>query len=146
MPLQSGNLLVFGGMLKYPNENFTNYSPTNYVNYSNRTGAQSYIRAFKSSNPHNNGLLKIDGFYNADANIKVELKLPGLTGWMSLNDKYNMADFAGADGDGCLVENNSIKYEWTSGEFSTANSDYIVLVKVTLYQDTQSISSIRMEW
>ena len=145
-PLGLKDLLVFNNSLVYPETNFTKYKPINTVNYSTASGARSYIRAFKDSNPHNNGKLVIDGFYNADPNIKVEIKLPGLTGWMSLNNKYNVADFTGADDDGCLVSNKTINYEWTSGEFSTANSNYIVLIKITMYQSTNSISSIRMEW
>lgn len=144
--LSTNDLQLFGGKLVFPSEDFSKYHPTQSVDYSNFSGQKQYIRAFRSNQPHNNGVFTIRNFYNADPNIKVEIKLPGLTGWMQLNKLYNMADFTGTDGDGCLVENKGEVYEWTSGGFSTADSGYIIIVRITMYEKTNYISSMKIDW
>jgi len=144
--LSQDDLQVFDGKLVYPSQKFENYHPTQTVDYSVFSGAAQYIRAFTHLDPHNNGKLTIGNFYSADPNIKVEIKLPGLTGWLSLNDKYNAADFVGADGDGCLIRNSGIKYYWTSGQFSTANSGYMIIVRVTMYGNTNNITDMEVDW
>jgi hypothetical protein len=144
--LSNIDLQVFGGELIYPSINYNGYWPQQTINYSNASGAKQYIRAFIHNKPHNNGVLKIEGFYLTDPNIKVDIKLPGLTGWLSLNTKYNAADFTGVDGDGCLIKNSGDVYDWTSGEFSTADCGYMALVRITMYQSTNSISYVKMDW
>jgi len=143
--LTPDDLQVFGGRLIYPNQNFTNYFPSQTVNYENCSGPKYYYRVFHHANPHSNGKLIIQNFYNADSNIKAEIKLPGLTGWLDLATLYNEADFTGANGDGCLIHNKGESYEWTSGIFNTANSSYLIILKITLFADTNYIEGIRME-
>jgi len=144
--LTTSDLQIFNGRLIYPSENFSKYKPTQTANYSTFTGPKSYIRAFKDIKPHNNGKFFITNYRTSDPNIKIEIKLPGQTGWLNLGKLYNVATFTGIDGDGCLITNTGEKYEWTSGEFSMANSDYMVMVRVTLYAKTNYISLMKLEW
>lgn len=144
--LTTNDLQVFGSKLIYPQENFSRYKPVQTANYSSFSGAKYYYRAFRDIQPHNNGKFIISGFNFVDPNIKIDIKLPGLTGWMSLNKLYNAATFSGINGDGCLITNKGELYEWTSGGFSTANSEYIIIMRITMFAKTNYISAIKLEW
>jgi hypothetical protein len=143
--LTVNDLQVYNGALIYPQGNYTKYMPVQNINYSTATGIKYYYRAFKNDIPCNNGKFKIDGFSLTDPNIKIDIKLPSLTGWMSLNTFYNAATFTGNDLDGCLINNISNSYEWTSGEYSTADSGYMIIIRVTLFNNTNSITKITLD-
>jgi len=64
--------------------------------------------------------------------ILIDLKLPGQTGWLSLNKNYDVSVFTGSDGDGCLLISSGNTFTYSSGTFSTANSGYMVIVRITL--------------
>ena len=138
-------LQVINGSLIYPQSNFLIYEPSTNPNYTAISGLYSdlvYVRRFRDTlgTARTNGVLYIPGFTEADRlakNIKVELRVvethvpgnplqsPGNfgTGWLSLNDNYNIATFTGDDGDGCYVNTGSFSdpfYEFTLGSFSTA--------------------------
>jgi len=144
--LTLNDLQIFNNKLIYPYENFSKYKPVQIANYSSFSGVKYYYRAFKDIKPHNNGKFIISGFNKTDPNIKIDIKLPGLTGWMQLNKLYNAAIFSGIDGDGCLITNNNESYEWTSGGFSTANSGYMIIIRISMFNKTNNISNIKLEW
>jgi len=137
--LSNGNAQV-AGALRYPETDFSSgYLPsTGQPNYSTGfTGEQQYIRAFRALNdPHNSGILKLVGLELSDiepsGDVQVEIKLPGLTGWLDLGLPFDAGNFAGADGDGCRTSVDSDEFSWTAGAFSTADSGWMVLVRVTL--------------
>ena len=151
--LNNGELQVFDGALIYPQNLFTYYIPQQYIDYRGFTGEANYLRAFYDSIPHNNGMLFIDGFQYGDTNIKVELKLPSKTGWLDLTKMYNSATFSGEDGDGCLmkVENNSYFY-FTTGSFSTAYSNYLIIMRITFIGNNvdklkdEKIKQVTINW
>jgi hypothetical protein len=137
-------LQVINGRLIYPTINHASTVPAtnpNYTAISGSAGNLSYIRRFKDPNDiaRSNGVLRIDGLSDADRvakNILVEIRVVGThilnngiqdlgnegTGWLSLNDNFNIATFEGDDGDGCFVTTQSLAapfYEFTLGGFST---------------------------
>ena len=133
--LGSNQLQIFDSLLMFPSKNFTlNVFPRQTANYSGYDGTRYYIRAFKGSLPRNNGTFTLPGFDRSREDVKIEIKLPSLTGWLDMNKLYNEADFTGTDGDGCLVSENvaSNSYVWTSGQFSTSHCNFLVIVRVTM--------------
>ena len=138
--LTNGNAQVFG-VLIYPVTDFSagHFPATGQPNYSiGFTGFQKYVRALRENNePHNSGTLRLDGFALSDiepsGDIKVEIKLPTQTGWLDLGLPYNAGTFTGADGDGCRTEvENGDEFSWTAAQFSTADSGYMIMVRITL--------------
>jgi len=136
--LSNGNAQVAGGLI-FPSEDYaTGFTPSvGQPNYDSFTGEQRYIRAFRDSNdPHNAGILKLVGLNLADllsgGNMKVELKLPGQTGWLDMALPFDAGAFTGADGDGCRTSVNADEFSWTAGTNSTALSGWMVIVRVTL--------------
>lgn len=145
--LTTGQLQVYDGKLIYPKTNYSVFLPSQSVNYSGFSGSRYYIRVFKDLNPHNNGTFFIEGYNINDGNVKIELKLPSQTGWLDISKQYNTADFTGIDGDGCLINRSGYYLEWTSGGFSTADSGYLVVVRITmLNSNAGSISQISIDW
>ena len=144
----ASDLQVFSGTLIYPRTNFSaNYLPIQTQNYSGYSGDRSYIRAFIDPGvPHNNGILYIKGF-NMNSYINVEIKLPGLTNWMNLTQLYNEADFNGEDVDGCLINHDQFYYEFTTGKYSTADSGYLLLVRITMTENNfVPIEEMSINW
>ena len=143
-------LQVYDNKLIYPEINFTSgYLPSQTANYSGFSGDRYYVRAFIDSDPHTNGVFYIENYTIPNTVVKIELKLPTQTGWLDLSLPYNVADFTGADGDGCLISNDGYNFYWTAGGFSTANSGNIVILRVTMtdsFITTDSIPQISINW
>ena len=139
-PLTNGNAQVFGALI-YPETDFSagHFPATGQPDYSiGFTGDQKYLRAIRENNvPHNSGTLRLDELTLSDiepsGEVKVEIKLPTQTGWLDLGMPYNAGTFTGADGDGCRtgVENGD-EFSWTAGQFSTADSGWMIMVRITL--------------
>jgi len=145
--LLNGNALVFNKELYYPSINFSSHKPAQSANYSGFSGDQVYIRSFYKRTPKNNGVLTIDGITLPElltSAIKIDIKLPTQTGWMSLNKQYDVSTFTGIDGDGCLLSFADNKYTYSSGTFSTANSGFMVIIRITLSPQSPKISYIEM--
>ncbi len=145
----SSDLQVFSGSLIYPRDNFSiNCLPIQSANYYGLSGVRSYIRAFYDTNPHTNGTLYIKGYNIATCPyIKVEIKLPGQTGWLNLSVLYNAATYNGYDADGCLLSQNNNYYQYTTGNFSTADSGYKMLVKITMTASNYvPIEELSVDW
>ena len=79
-----------------------------------------------------------------DEKVKVSIKIPSQTGWLSLNRDYNYADFTGIDGDACWihrdVQSNS-DFHFTFDRFRTEFGGYMVIVKVEVPADNGTIIS-----
>ncbi|MDP8240697.1 MAG: hypothetical protein P9X24_16535 [Candidatus Hatepunaea meridiana] len=137
--LSNGNAQI-AGLLVYPMTDYSSgYTPnTGQPDYSSGfTGDQQYIRAFRDQgNPHNSGILSLVGLsltdIQAGGDVKVEIKLPGKTGWLDLGEPYDAGSFQGDDGDGCRTSVNGNQFAWSAGTNSTADSGYMVIVRITL--------------
>ena len=133
--LTNGQALLFNNRLKYPNTNFTSFKPTQLANYESFSGAQRYYRSFYKQSAKNSGTLVINGITPIELvgnAVLIDLKLPTQTGWLSLNKNYDVSTFQGQDGDGCLLNVSGNQFAYSSGTFSTANSGFMVIVRITL--------------
>jgi len=150
LPLENGNAMLFDKGLRYANMTFVDYLPEQIVDYSNFFGSQTYYRAFFKNTPHNNGEFIINGIAKNSLlsnKILIDIKLPTQTGWLSLNKFYEVAEFNGEDGDGCLIDVVDNKYYYSSGTFSTAYSGYLMVVRITLPDDSApAITYLELKW
>lgn len=152
--LTNGNAQVINGQLQYPTINFTSgYLPAQNpsANYSTFSGNEVYQRFIKDPalDPHSNGQLELGGLSGSDVsevgtgNVNVEIKLPTQTGWLDLGKGFNAGTFTGSDGDGCRVSQSGDDWNWTCGTFSTANSGYLIMVRITLRNSSRSLTQMR---
>ncbi|MFW6226213.1 MAG: hypothetical protein ACOC3V_04590, partial [bacterium] len=149
--LQQGDALLFINKLMYANIDFTNnYKPLQTVNYSSFTGPQTYFRTFYKHTARNGGKIQINGVTVQDITtnrILIDIKLPTETGWLSLNKNYDVSEFTGSDGDGCLLKVEGNDFHYSSGTFSTANSGYMIVVRITLPNtDVPHIEYMEVKW
>lgn len=151
-PLTINDAIIFDKKLQYANIDFSDYLPSQAVNYSLYDQEQYYFRSFYKPVPRNNGKIIMGGIhyhYLKNSKIIIDIKLPMQTGWLSLNNYYDVSDFTGADGDGCLVDYDDEEHAfyYSSGTFSTANSGYLVIMRITFLNSTSSpVSYLEMEW
>lgn len=150
-PLTVNDALLFDEKLMFANIDFTSgYRPAQTVNYSSYNSEQAYIRTFYHPEPHNSGTFKIVGLTELDLRsnrLWIEIKLPSQTGWLRLNNDYDVVDFTGSDFDGCLLNVDGDEFTYTSGTFSTANSGYQVVLRIRLPgPNVPHISYIELMW
>lgn len=139
LALGSCSAQVYNGRLYYPSVDFsTGYLPAG-PDYSSGFNDVVYYRVFKDGGtPHTNGVLSLGNLSNSDVDavgtgdVNVEIKLPTQTGWLDLGTGYDSGTFTGIDGDGCKTAQSSDDWSWTSGVFSTANSGYLIVVRITI--------------
>lgn len=134
----SSEAQVFNGKLIYPKINFSaSYLPQQSVNYSTFTGEKHYLRTFYRTNPISYGVLTLTGLnlsnIQAGGKAKVEIKLPGLTGWLDLGKSFDAGSFNGVNGDGCRTITNGSDFSWSSGSFSTASSGYMIIIRISIF-------------
>jgi hypothetical protein len=146
--LVNGEAQCYNSQLVYPTINFTTgYLPSQTGrNYSTFTGNQTYLRAFiDNNNPHSSVGLTIAGTsvfpQGQTGGLNVFIKLPTQTGWLDAGTMYSAATFTGIDNDGCQVSKVGNLYTLTFGTFSTANSGWMIIVKVVLQSSSHSITS-----
>lgn len=154
--LTNGNAQVFDGYLIYPTQNFTSgYNPaqngsSNYSGFNNTNShnGQVYYRAMYSiNNPRSTGTLTLGGISLTDLtqispNIKVEMKLPGTTGWLNFKLPFNVSTFSGITGDGCRAGVSGSDFEWSTGSFSTATSGFMYILRITLFNASRHVSAL----
>jgi hypothetical protein len=135
------HLQLFMDDLIFPHQDFTNTLPSGNPNYL-LLAAQTnkyYFRAFKSTTlSRAQGTLRLTGVSKlqmANKDIRVWIKVPSQTGWLSLNDGYNYATFTGADNDGCwmdqLSQTNS-DFVFGLDRFRTEFGGYMIIVKIMI--------------
>ena len=137
--LSNDNAQVAGALI-YPDNDYSfGYTPNvGQPNYATGfTGDQLFLRAFRDQDvPHNSGVLELAGLSLSDieagGDVKVEIKLPGKTGWLDLGLPFDAGSFQGNDGDGCRTYDSGELFGWSSGSNSTADSGYMVIVRITL--------------
>lgn len=149
-PLQNGEAILFDKGLRYANMNFVDYMPAQSIDYSGFSGSQTYYRSFVKNIPRNNGYFIIDGITKNDLlqkKIIIDIKLPTQTGWLSLNKYYEVSEFDGEDGDGCLIDSVDNKFYYSSGTFSTVYSGYTIIVRITLPNDSAPVMKyLELKW
>jgi hypothetical protein len=143
--VSTSGLQVINGALVFPQVDFSSMDPLTNRDYSSIPSDgldKVYIRQFKDSAgvSRSNGVFRINGLteaQRANKEVLVEIRVVGNhipgngtqgpgnegTGWLSLNDPYNIATFLGDDGDGCFVSTGGYTapdFEFTLGGFSTA--------------------------
>jgi hypothetical protein len=96
---------------------------------------KNYYRSFLHNTPHNNGCFVIknitkDNLINED--VKIDIKLPSITGWLSMNKSFDINSFTGKDNDGCLVKVDGDRFYVSFGEYSTVYSGHMIIVRITL--------------
>ena len=146
--------LLNKNQLKHPAFNYTTaFNPTGSPDYSSlsaSTGLQ-YVRAFQATVDKSNGIVSVPGLSDSDvnlalsSNVRIDIKVPTKTVWLSLNKPFVLATFAfgadiatGADGEGCRINtgvhspNIDNQMQFTLGTFFTgAAQSRIVYVRVT---------------
>ena len=158
--LGDGEAAVFHGSLYHPASsslpNSGDFSVSLPIgpDYSGFTSDAVYVRAFEDDgDPHNNGILELEGLTVADVspvgsgNVNIEIKLPTETGWLDLGTPFNVALFTGADGDGCRTAQSGNDWSFTFGTFSTVDSEYTIIIRITIRNSSSVISRMRItDW
>jgi len=151
--LSNGDALLFNRRLKYANINFTNgYRPSpQSADYSTFTGPQTYYRSFYKQTAKNSGKLILRGITQNDlltSKILIDIKLPTVSGWLSLNSYYDETLFDGVDGDGCFLNvTNTDEFNYSTGILSTAHSGYTVVIRITLLDSSSpELEYMEMIW
>jgi hypothetical protein len=140
----SNGLQVYGGVLKYPTQNFTTITaPEAGPNYTGLTGRKYYIREFKTATAKQNFSIQLTGATASDftntsgAGVWIEFALPTQTKDGSSNFEFKDAVVAYTtdSGRGCvsgaLPSGSSPTWAITGGTKSTANSGGIVLIRIS---------------
>jgi len=142
--LAVGELQIMPGYLIYPVSNYVNTSPTG-PDYSSYTGDRVYGRAFNGFSPAEaGGKITIQGITASDIStgrVKVELCIPGVTGWGDLGLEYfNPVD---DDGDGCWYRaagdgTNGLFGFFFGYNFANGGSANAILVRITIFESAQN--------
>lgn len=140
LSLQSGQAQQFMGQLFKAKSNYSLYNiSTDYTSF--ESDNQYYYRRLYAvgDKPNSNGILKITTNGIIETDFEVHIKLPGITGWLNLNELFDVEYFAenyNFDGTGCAsnIEKTTYGYNfsWSAGNFSTVNSDYGYLVRILI--------------
>ena len=146
--LAQNELQVFNHTLQYPQTNYSTYKPDQIIDYSSYSGTKSYIRSFIDiGKPHNNGTFFIKGYNPLDTSLHIDIKLPAQTGWLNLKTPYNESEFYGENDNGCLISRDGENFNFTTGEFSSSNSGYLILLRITIDESNISnIEEISINW
>lgn len=112
----------------------------------NGSGPQTFYRVFRSTpnRPKSNAYVFLSGYsedvtmqHILDGILQIDMKLPGLTGWMSCNKYFDRRQFDGLDGDGIMMSYGRFGpgvLELTFGKFNTGHCDREGIMRIT-YQD-----------
>ena len=139
--------MIFNSRLMYANNNFSSYKPVQVVDYSSFTGQQNYFRSFINISPKNNNTFVIRGVTEDNIrknHIFIDLKLPGETGWLSMNKDYDIASFSGVDGDGCLLSVNGENFSCSTGFKSTARSGNVTIMRIRISATSPNVTYIEL--
>lgn len=153
--LTSGDAQQYMGDLQLAQ---TDYNPfganTDYSGFAGTT--QNYYRAFKAPNkPNSNGTIKFSSSATFGTDVQVNIKFPGITGWLSLTELYDTQIFTNAyttDGTGCATDirksANYTEIDWTIGTNSTVDSGFGYVLEVIIQNDIKisEIEEISPNW
>lgn len=130
--------LVYNQALQYGKLDFTPNLPSGSPNYSAKAGDQIYMRAFNIGVSKPNMSLTLPNITSADigANLSVEIKLPGQTGWCNINADIDANTFdknpvQPKDGQGCRISVTGNTWQISFGGKNTTQTNGIVFVRIT---------------
>jgi len=130
--LVSGNVLLFGGVWRYPNINFSSYLPVQSVDYSGFTGDQFLVYAVNIANAHSSMRITFTGMNytsispEGSGDLNISIRLPSVTGWLDCGRNFG-------DGVGCRLGSSSGNIlNLSFGTSSSSGSSGIVFIRITL--------------
>ena len=172
-----GKMQVCGGQTLYPQVNYSSglYLPhgPNYAALGDAANHhRTYVRAFNTGVARNTGRLRIHGlaaaafeataaFHGNDSDHPngaiVEIKVPGLTGWLDLGRDKGNPDFNTLDGHGCRtgisVSGSDVIVSYDTTEFTATNgpangNKYLVFVRITFMNSAPGLTycTDEIEW
>jgi hypothetical protein len=152
--LVAGNALFYNEAVQMADINLSGTLPAGNPDLrratTGRTGNEVFVRGFYSSSANSGFTLKLAGLVLSDVgqvgqgNVNVEVKLPGgETGWLDAGKAFSGATFAGLDGDGCQTSVSGSDFTITFGTKSTANSNGVIIVRITFRVSGKSITEMR---
>lgn len=150
--LSNGNAQCYGAALIFGGTNYsTGFAPSQSVNYSSFSGGQVYYRAIRdTSNPHSNGVLQLNGlgvgdiaspgdiYYTGAQNVKIELKVPGVTAWLDVGKSFDPSTFNAnimVDGTGCRSPSAPVgtsQFGYSFGTGSTGAGGNMYIIRITM--------------
>ena len=158
--LTDGNALIYNGGVQHGGD--TNLAGTLPAGNPNLTtvltsAVQQYMRAFYEpvSNPKSGVVLTLPGLLNANVgpvgsgDVNVEVKLPGLTGWLDAGSDFpgNFDSVKTNDGTGCRTAQSGNNWTLSFGTSSTVDSGGYMFVRVT-FRNTNRVlqSNFSVNW
>lgn len=150
LQLVAGEAQQYMGKLQKAKDEYSKYGiNVDYRPFANNT--QYYYRMFydKNSQPNSNGKIKVvtNGVFGTD--FEIQIKLPGLTGWLNVGkllDTEIFTDSYRVDGTGCGTNYEQITggyiLSWSAGTLSTVNSGFGYLIKVIIKTNNFSITEL----
>ena len=149
--LENGNAIVYfknkKPALMYPSLNLdSDVRPvqTNQDAYS-FSGDQIYVRSFEGTNK-GNATFELTGLSSL-SDIKIEIKLPGMSGWGNALSPYDSTADKRKDGWGMLQGNASINgFTTTFGGLNTTDTNGRIYIRITLLNENASLEGISVGW
>lgn len=147
--LQNGNAQIyFSGntpALVYPKALPGDILPTQTVDYSQFSGDQVYVRTFEGANK-GNATFNLSGLSNL-SDIKIEIKLPGMSGWGNALLPYDSSADKSVDGWGMLQGSASNSgFTATFGGLNTSDTNSRIYVRITLLNQNAKLTGISVGW
>lgn len=147
--LTDGNAQVyFSGStpaLVYPKTLPTGILPVQTADYSSFSGNQVYVRSFEGANK-GNANFTLSGLSSL-SDIKIEIKLPGMSGWGNALSPYDSAADKSQDGWGMLQGSATLTgFTATFGGLNTADTNGRIYVRITLLNQNAKLTGISVGW
>jgi len=176
----NGELQCSLGYLTYPSVNYTSgYFPATGPDYAavfsgdSSTHIRRYIRAFDTGFPTSTGKLRLRGLNPADfasggvaytgaevadhpGGAIVQVKVPGVTGWLDVGRAKGDPDLTTVDFHGCrtrltisptIVENVYVEYDTTLPTVNNGSGRYLIFVRVSYIKSTGNVRVLsELEW
>ncbi|MHA2064172.1 MAG: IPT/TIG domain-containing protein [Candidatus Thorarchaeota archaeon] len=107
---------VFKNSLVHPGFDYTaGFQPLGNPDYSSLTPGSlfQYVRVYQATIDRSSGIISVPGIVDTDliTNVKIDVKVPSKTVWLSLNAPFNLSTFTlggalgtGTDGEGCRID------------------------------------------
>ncbi len=147
--LTLGKAQVYMGALLVAQRDFNEFGVD--INYSSLSdNNQKYYRSFFAANkPASHGILKVTTTATIGVDFDISIKFPGITGWLNINELYDVEDFVNnhmVDGTACGTNpkksTSGYEFSWTIGLLSTYNSNYGYVIMVTLKNNNVKLNEI----
>lgn len=156
----TNDAVVYLNSLQLNAPNISTKLPASNPNYSTKVAGQVFCRAFKSTNiPQSSVNLTMTGTgVNPLTNLapvgstsgwNLEIKLPGVTGWLDAGKGYDSSSFnKNVDGSGCQNQGatTSSVLALTFGGENISASGFVMFVRITINGATTKFQRIATNW